>query len=178
MSETKKKYKEFRIYKPRNDGSGAASAFQLRSTTDPERIPQRELNLFLSMTNQTGYDKENDNALFGWQEDGKNITMKLGPPDVGDMLLVLSGRKEYVGPSKKADRQVESGLYHANPKGNTVLRLKRAKNQSGEVVYYMQLSAQRDGKQTMIKHSLTAGEGELLRLLLINYIENLYGWQY
>ena len=93
--------KEFRIYKPNSKGSGAASKFQCRTKWKTvDSVDYAELILFLESAQQTGFDK-NKNASFGWSTNseknkGKSVTMKLGLPDIGEMLLVLKGRKQFV----------------------------------------------------------------------------------
>lgn len=173
MTINTKRYPEYRIYKPYKNGQGAAAGLQLKVTVDDERESWngRNVDLFWVFTQQTGYDNEKDHATFGWDDQNKTITIKLGLPDVSEMLLVLSGRKEYVGPIKTPDRKIELGLFHQNTKGNTVLRLRRDKK-NDETVYYAQLSSQREGRESnRINLTLTAGEAEILRILLQKYVE-------
>ena len=160
--------KEFRIYKPTKAQNGAASKFQVSVKKIKEKY--EEVMLFWEMAEQTGID-ENNNASFDWTKPEKDIhrsiTMKLGSNDVGELLCVLSGKKEFVG------RKKEEGLFHQNQSGNTILKF--AKMDRGG--YYAALSAKRSGVLMSIKHSLTDSEGTILEQLLKDFVSSLYKWK-
>ena len=172
--------KEYRIYKPNAKGSGAASKFQCRSKlkeVDGKQYP--ELVIFLESAQQTGFDK-NNNASFGWSSSvdknraSKSVTMKLGLADIGEILLVLKGRKQFIGPEPKEGRKIEPGLYHQKQKGNTSLRLKWSDGR-----LYINISSQ-DEKKNVIKvsHSITTAEAVVLEALLDHYVVEYHGWSY
>src|SRR5689334_21244493 len=97
--------KQFRIYKSKNDGNGAASSFQLS-----ERDGQygKTYMLFLEMAKQTKVaENDDDDAAFGWKDDSK-VVMKLGPVDIAEMLMVVTGKKAKVGQ--------DGSLFHKNSK--------------------------------------------------------------
>ncbi len=171
--------KEFRIYKPNAKGSGAASKFQCRTKwKSVENVDYADLILFLESAQQTGFDS-NRNASFGWSTNseknkGKSVTMKLGLPDIGEILLVLKGRKTFVGPEPKEGRKIEPGLYHQNKHGNTSLRLKWSEGR-----LYLNISAQDQSKSvTKVSHSITTAEAAVLESLLCNFIVEYHGWKY
>ena len=171
--------KEFRIYKPNAKGSGAASKFQCRTKwKSVDGVEYAYLILFLESAQQTGFDS-NKNASFGWSTNseknkGKSVTMKLGLPDIGEMLLVLKGRKTFVGPEPKEGRKIEPGLYHQNKHGNTSLRLKWSEGR-----LYLNISSQDKNKNvTKVSHSITTAEAAVLESLLENFVVELHGWKY
>tara|TARA_Y100001949_G_C15958850_1_gene318283 strand:- start:548 stop:1096 length:549 start_codon:yes stop_codon:yes gene_type:complete len=177
MTKIKTHPKEFRIYKPNSKNSGAASKFQC--TTKYKKIGDKEypeMVLFLESAPQTGTD-DNGNASFGWSQQGKSgksVTMKLGMPDIGEILLVLTGKTKFVGPSPKSGRTVEPGLFHKNKNGNTSLRLKWS---DGKL--YLNLSSQ-DSKKDVSKvgHSITPGEATVLAVLLESFVAQYHGWDH
>jgi hypothetical protein len=164
--------KEYRIYKPNKAGNGAASKFQCRTKVKNDRP---ELVLFLETAKQKGVDEKN-NARFAWakkDEVSESVTVKLGLADIGEMLLVLSGRKQYVGGEPKAGRKVEPGLYHENKSGNTSIRLKWDKK-----TLFLNLSSQNAKTKDLIKvgHSITTGEAAILELLLADFVKQYHQW--
>jgi len=171
--------KEYRIYKPNSKGSGAASKFQCRTKWKTiDGVDYGELILFLEASQQTGFDS-NKNASFGWSTNneksrGKSVTMKLGLPDIGEILLVLKGRKKFVGPEPKEGRKIEPGLYHQKAKGNTSLRLKWSEGR-----LYLNLSSQDENKNVVkVSHSITTAEAAVLESLLEHFIVEYHRWRY
>ena len=76
------------VYKPRQDGSGAALKLDLRLKpvyNDKGYIQAVEGGLFLELAAQTGKG-EDGYARFGWQDAGR-LTAKLGVPDISALLL-------------------------------------------------------------------------------------------
>tara|TARA_B100000676_G_C17873669_1_gene730029 strand:+ start:121 stop:669 length:549 start_codon:yes stop_codon:yes gene_type:complete len=170
--------KEYRIYKPNSKGTGAASKFQCRTKWKTiDKSDYADLILFLESAQQTGFDS-NKNASFGWsstndKNKGKSVTMKLGLPDIGEILLVLKGRKTFVGPEPKQGRKIEPGLYHQNNHGNTSLRLKWSEGK-----LYLNISSQDKNKNvTKISHSITTAEAAVLESLLEHFIVEYHGWK-
>ena len=170
--------KEYRIYKPNSKGSGAASKFQCRTKwKSVDGVDYADLILFLETAQQTGFDS-NKNASFAWSSGDKNkdksVTMKLGLPDIGEILLVLKGRKQFVGPEPKSGRKVEPGLYHQKKNGNTSLRLKWSEGR-----LYLNLSSQ-DAKKnvTKVSHSITTAEAVILESLLMSFVIDYHRWSY
>lgn len=171
--------KEYRIYKPNSKGGGAASKFQCRTKWKTiDGVDYADLILFLESAQQTGFDS-NKNASFGWstaseKKTGKSVTMKLGLPDIGEILLVLKGRKKFVGPEPKTGRKVESGLFHQNKNGNTTLRLKWSDGR-----LYINLSSQDEKKNvTKVSHSITTSEAIIIESLLESFVSEYHGWSY
>lgn len=148
----------FILYKAKKDGNGAASQFSLSSKKDC---------VFLEMTNQVGKD-DKDNAKFDWDN---KIRFKLGSVDIGEILAVLAGVQQAVGPfDSSANRH--KGLFHTNPNGNAILRFGKDKNDR----FGVYLSVKRDGDQTVVTHSITNGEACVLGTLLRRAIEVMYHW--
>lgn len=151
---------EFRIYKPRNSGDGAASAFQCKVV---EENNIRKCFLFVVGTVQTGKD-DKGNSAFAWKDKEKSVTLKLGIPDTGEILAVLNGKKDAVGTGK--------GLFHKNQLGSTSLDFKRL-----DGGYSLRLNKKiGDVVGTPIQHGLTIGEGEILRILLEDFVRLNYKW--
>lgn len=172
----------FRIYRGKKTGDGSASSWEL--SLRPSRKTKNdvsEVNLFLTMAPQTGHD-ENGNANFDWKvkdkegnwQPSKSITAKLGLPDIGEILTVLNGVKGQVGTDK--------GLFHAHPggNGNTVIYFSVSKEKdTGNVFgYNIRLSTKNAaGEQNSVSHSISLGEGEVLRTLLNSAIIQINRWE-
>ncbi len=165
-------YPEFRIYKPTKSNSGAASSLQTKLTMVKERW---ELQLFWVATQQV--PSTGENASFAWKDKEKTVTMKLGDPDVGEMLAVLNGQKDSMGRKESKDKPGK-GLYHQNANGNTTMSLQENHNDAtGEVSYYVRLASKsKAGKLVEVKHSITVGEAQFLRVLLNHWVLASYGW--
>ena len=154
--------KEFRIYKPKKDEKGAAAKFQFVVKARREgKFP--EPMLFLEMANQTGVDA-NDNASFDWagqdNSTGQSVTVKLGIPDVSELLLALRRHKN------------EGKLFHKNDKGNVTVSLKKLDDKMA-----LNVSSQRDKKLTRVGLMVAPGECIVLSTLLQDFISAYYGWQ-
>lgn len=153
------KYPEgFVIYRATNDGKGAASQWSLGSQKDC---------VFLEMSNQKGKDA-NGNALFDWKN---KLRFKLGTVDIGEILAVLIGLKDGIGPFDTSAQKFK-GLYHQNQAGNAILYLGRDKN--GRLQIY--LSIKRGNEKNVAKHSISEGESCILSTLLRRAIEVMYRW--
>ncbi|KKN98923.1 hypothetical protein LCGC14_0141680 [marine sediment metagenome] len=150
--------KSFILYKAKNDGNGAASQWSLGSKKDC---------VFLEMANQKGKDKDG-NANFDWPN---KISFKLGESDLGELLTVLMGIKDGVGPIDQESKK-HKGLFHSNPKGNAVLYFGYDKNR----MLRIHLSVKRDDQKTVVRHAISEGEACILRTLLCRAIEVMYGW--
>lgn len=161
---------EIRFYKPRKDFSGAASQVQAvpktlkyKTKDTNEEKSYVEWMLFWVIAQQAPSNDAEGNSKFHWaKEEKKQITMKLSDTDIGDILLVLSNRKEFIGG--------ERGLYHQNDNGNSAMQFKKYNDG-----YALQISSQdKDKSLTKAQHLLTAAEGEVLRLFLIGYLNRKY----
>lgn len=164
---------EFRLYKPNKEGTGSASKLSFRENVvtvkkEDETVSRyTEILCFWVAAQQNGKD-EDDNARFWWeQKDGRQVTMKLGDADVGELLAVLNGKKPNVGG--------DMGIYHKNENGNSSLQFK-ANIQNGNFIgYYVRLASQdKNKKVTEVKHTVTLGEAEILRLFLERYVQKKY----
>jgi hypothetical protein len=166
MSEFKQ---EWRCYKPKNDGKGAASKLQIvvKEKKVGDKVFPRVL-LFLTSAPQDGVD-ENKNARFLWDSDEKT-NVCLGEPDVADMLLVLGGVKDGLG-TLKGDKW--SGLFHQNEKAktNSIINLTRL---SGG--FALSVSTKSGNNSVRVGHMISWGEGEILKILLTEYIKRRYDW--
>jgi len=150
----------FMLYKAKSDGNGAASQWNLGSD---------KTCLFLEMTNQKGKDDQG-NARFDWEN---KIRFKLGETDIGEILAVLVGLQEGVGPfdtSKNKNR----GLYHQNPNGNAILYFWK----DGHNRFHIYLSVKKENEKTVVvvKHAISRGEACVLSTLLRRAIEVIYRW--
>lgn len=158
-----------KIYKPKKNGEGAASQWQLKITPigDP-KFGQVKGELFLEMAKQKGEEDADGNASFDWDN---KIIMKLGLPDVSEMLLVLSGKKKIAG----VQEGKYQGLYHQNDNGNAVLQFSYVKMDKFEG-YNVRGSTQRGEEKKEVKHSITLSEGEIFRVLLERAIVRFHAW--
>lgn len=163
-------YPEFRIYKPRNTGDGAASRLQFKVSS--EKYGPRPY-LFWEAAKQTGVD-ENKNAKFAWTEPkNMKVTMKLEEPDIGEILSVLHNFKDYVGTDPK------KGMYHQNPSGNTVMRFSKMSKDGAAPNYYINLSAKKkDMKDAIsVQHVISLSEAMIVRILLTDAVSRMYRWK-
>lgn len=150
--------KGFMLYKARNDGSGAASQWNLGSKGDC---------VFLEMANQKGKD-DDGNARFDWEN---KIRFKLGETDIGEILTVLDGLKDAVGPFDTLKGK-HKGLFHSNQSGNAILGF--GKGDNGRFRIY--LSVKRGEEKTVVQHTISKGESRVLSILLRRAIEVMYQW--
>jgi len=148
--------KNFVLYKARNDDSGAASQWSLGSKRDC---------VFLEMANQAGKNNKG-NAKFDWEN---KIIFKLGETDIGEILAVLMGLQQGVGPFDQAKNK-HKGLFHSNKDGNSILYF--GKDEHGK--YRIYLSVKRGEKRTAIQHALSNGEACILGILLRRAVEIIY----
>lgn len=155
---TKKFPQNFVLYKARNDGNGAASQFALSSDKN---------SVFLEMTKQKGKDG-NGNPCFDWDN---KIRFKLGESDIGEILAVLTGLQNGVGPFDIGKKK-HKGLFHSNPNGNAILHF--SKDEFGILRIY--LSVKRDEEKKFVTHAINKGEACILATLLRRAIEVMYYW--
>lgn len=149
---------QYKLYKAKNNGQGAASQWNLGS---------KKNRVFLEMAHQIGKDDKN-NAKFDWSN---KLIFQLGVADIGEILATMIGLQVGVGILDTTSGK-HKGLYHSNEKGNAILRFD--KTEGGR--FHVRLSTQRDGKQEMINHSISSGEACVLSVLLRRAIEVIYGW--
>lgn len=163
---------ELRLYKPSKEGNGAASKIQLvDKIVEKDGSKFNRVMMFWVAAQQNGKD-EDDNAKFFWEpKEGRQVTMKLGDPDVGEILAVLNGNKKEAGSSM--------GLFHKNENGNSSLQFKaniqRVNDKDVVMGYYVRLAFQdKTKKVTEVKHSITLGEAEVLKLVFERYVLKKY----
>jgi hypothetical protein len=149
----------FILYKAKNDGNGAASQWSLSSKKDC---------VFLEMANQAEKDTKG-NAKFSWEN---KIRFKLGDSDIGELLAVLVGLQNGVGPFDNSKKK-HKGLFHSNQNGNAVLYF--AKDEHGRLRIY--LSVKRGEEKTVVQHTISNGEACVLGTLLRHAIEIIYQWR-
>lgn len=169
-----KALQEFRIYKPNNNKNGAASKLELRNkTVEKGDNTYSEWMMFWTGANQTGEDA-NGNASFDWktkEKPGKEVVLKLGDPDIGELLAVLNKSKDKVGgPEGK-------GLYHQNERGNSSLSFEYSKstNPKYDDSYRFRLSSKvGDNPVLEVKHTITLAEAEIIKEILLGYVRKKY----
>ena len=160
-------FPEYRIYKPNKSGSGAASRFQIK-IADKQGRPA--IFLFLETVQQTGTD-DKGNASFAWLDKNKKITFKLDTPDIGELLCVLDGTKEYAGMPAKDGKG--GSVFHQNEHGNAVLKFQRVEN-----VYWLGLSSKRkDSGLISVKHVVSLSEGKIIKILLEEAVRLIFNWK-
>jgi hypothetical protein len=117
--------------------------------------------LFLVMARQIPSD--NENAAFAWSDENNVVKLKLGDPDVGELLAVLRGLKSEVGTGK--------GLYHQNSKGNSSLNFSYNQEKNS---FFLAGSSKRGDNLVKISHMVTVGEAMILQVLLEEFIRREY----
>lgn len=151
--------KNLMFYKARNDGTGSASQWALGSERDC---------IFLEMSQQKAGKDENRNARFAWEN---KIRFKLGEADIGEILAVLAGIQDGVGPFDKTKKK-HKGLFHSNEMGNAILYF--GKDNQGRLRIY--LSVKKNNEKTVVQHTITKGEACILATLLRRAVEVMYRW--
>jgi hypothetical protein len=159
MANNEKYAESFNLYKPKKNGDGAASQWDLGSNRQ---------NIFLVIAEQK---RDSEKPSFDWDN---KITMKLGPNDIGEILAVLANLQESVGP-KDSDGKGK-GLYHQTDKGNTILQLAKMKDGKG---YAIRISQKLKNKKEarILQHFITVAEGCVLETLLRRGVEVIYRWK-
>lgn len=152
--------KNFMLYKGRNDGNGAASQFALSSNKDC---------IFLEMAKQEKDKDDKGNFKFDWYN---KIRFKLGENDIGEILAVLVGLQNSVGPFDTSKNK-NKGLFHSSEKGNAILHFGKDKDHGRFNIY---LSVKRDNEQTVVRHTISNGEACILSTLLRRAIEIINRW--
>lgn len=160
---------EYRIYKPNKSNNGAATKIQGKI----KNTPYREVQLFWEASQQIGMD--GDNAKFGWDDDEKKVVFKMDTPDIGEILAVLNYEKDNAGPKGKDGKY--NGIFHQNPRGNTVLQFARLRKEDEPHTYWVKLTSKKGGKLVEVKHVITPAEAQILKVLLEKSVELIYNWQ-
>lgn len=133
--------------------------------------------VFWTSTKQTGEDS-NGNASFNWvsekNPDGKQVIMSLGDPDIGEILAVLNGVKEQVGPPNG------KGIYHETSEtANSSFKFSRIKLKPEQIGvkdggYSMTISSKKDGQLLSVSHTLSLAEAEILKVILTDSVRRKY----
>lgn len=163
-----KTYPRFSMYRAQRDGKGAASQWQIN-----------DKGLFIDIANQTGTTPEG-NGVFGWRgKDGESsITMKLGLPDIGELLAVLNGIKDGCGQEKMEGGKVSYGnLFHKNANGSTTLAFAPWIKDGRLNGYNLRVTSKvGSGSATSISHSVSVSDAQCLRVLLERSVCMLSNW--
>lgn len=166
---TVKYFPEYRIYKPKKSGDGSASRLQFK--IKEEQYGPRAY-LFWEASKQDGFD-DKENAKFRWTDVKGKIAMKLEETDIGEILSVLNGVKDFVG------TEPTKGLYHQNNTGNTVMCLVKQRQEGKPTVFYFKLSSKKKGDKEalIIQHVISVAEAMIIRILLQDALSKMYGWR-
>lgn len=165
-------FQDLRFYKPNNKGTGAASALQYK-IKQGQYAPEPQL--FWVMAPQVGKD-DNDNAKFAWKSKEQEVTIKLGLPDLGEILAVLTGLKQAAGAQGK-------GLYHQSKNGNATMEFKEVHLGEGQertfAGYGVRIATKKNGGELVqVKHMLTPAEGLILKLALETVARAYINWSF
>lgn len=117
------------FYKPKQDGTGVAMKLDLRlkpTFGDGEFVSEVDGGLFLELVAQSGKDDRN-NPTFGWKDNDKRITAKLGLPDISGMLYAIRttrvlGKK--LPPTKNDDSGALLVMFHKYEEESTIIKMK------------------------------------------------------
>jgi hypothetical protein len=167
-----KKQAQWRVYKPKKSNDGAASKLECKVVTftkekDGQKYPVRKVQVFWVSAQQTGTDA-NDNASFGWEDEAKRVTLKLGEVDLGEILAVLNNKKDVAG----AVGDKFKGIFHKNEKGNASFLLERK-----DTGYYLRVSKKIGTAPAIaVTHQISFGEGEILRIVVESAVRLMYQW--
>ena len=166
-----RKQTQWRVYKPNKSNTGAASRLEMKTViTERGDAEIRDVQLFWVASPQTGTD-EKGQAAFAWREkdDKKSVTLKLGEADVGELLAVLNNEKPEAGQTGGKF----PGIYHQNQSGSTTFSFKKAEGKG----YYIRLAKKPNGGElTEVKHTLSFGEAQILKVLLERAVIEKYQW--
>jgi hypothetical protein len=148
------KMREYRVYRPKKDRTGAASKVQFVVKTN-KKYP--EAMCFIEIAKETTQEND-DNAQFDWRSDknpsSKSITIKMGLVDIAEFLLCFRGDKESIK------------LFHQNKKGNISINLGKYQDKG----YTLNVSSQIDGVVTKLGHMISHAESLILEVLFRDYI--------
>lgn len=137
-----------------NKGNGNAAVLNSReATADNEAV------IFLNMFPEKPEGEKFDSYA--------GIKAKLGQPDVGEMLAVLTGRKDGCGQLKEGKW---SGLYHQAENYFTTIRLVREEGGSVTLGVYRK---NKEGKTGSFNMKLTMGDEVLLTEFLRNSLREM-----
>lgn len=166
--------KQFRIYKPMKNGAGNASKFEVvtkprtRKGRDGNDVTFDQTMVFLECAPQTNND-DSEFASFAWNDENKRVTLKLGMPDITEMLCVLRGLKPTVG-TVPPQGEKPKGLFHKNNSGSASLQFHVTENGDG---YFLRAASKRGNDLVAVQHKITLSEGESLRILLEYAVINM-----
>lgn len=166
------KQTQWRSYKPTKEGKGAASKLEMRAveeeiTKNDKTFTKRKVLIFWTTAQQIGIDKDG-NAEFAWKDETKYVTLKLGEADLGEILSCLNGRKKVAG----TEEGNYKGLFHKNDTGSTTFLLER-----GEKAFSIRVTKKVGQNDALaIRHMLTFGEAEILKILFEEAVQFIYLW--
>ena len=147
---------EIRIYKPRKNKDGAATKLQMKIV--PEQYGDKVFIFWVS-TLQKPKNDENNNAAFAWGDKQKEVTLKLEAVDLSQILTTLKGITK------------ETKLFHQNATGNSTLTITKYNDN-----FNIRVSKKVGTTVSEVKHSLTPGETEILKIVFADAISTIYGW--
>lgn len=160
---------QWRVYKPTKDGKGAASKVELRVLNKEMEKNGKKFNVrdtLVFWVSAPQVPSKDENAAFAWGDDNSKdvVTLKMGEPDIGEVLAVLGGLKKQAGTDK--------GIYHQNEHGSTSFTFETVPDRG----YKIRLASKRDGKLVAVQHTLNYAEGKVLEVLLKRAVEIMYNW--
>ena len=144
---------------------GAATQAQVDTATIVVDGTPADNTFTITMTDEKGQ------AAFAWREkdDKKSVTLKLGETDIGELLAVLNNEKPEAGQTGGKF----PGIYHQNQNGSTTFSFKKAEGKG----YYIRLAKKPNGGElTEVKHTLSFGEAQILKVLLERAVIERYQW--
>ena len=145
---------EIRIYKPRKENQGAATKLQQKIVKEQYG---NKVYIFLVSTKQI--PSQDKNAAFAWGDKQKEVTLKLEAVDLSQILTTLKGITK------------ETKLFHQNATGNSTLTITKYNDN-----FNIRVSKKVGTTVSEVKHSLTPGETEILKIVFADEISTIYGW--
>lgn len=142
------------IYKANKNNTGSVLQVKIANKRDC---------MFLELARQVR--PINDPKPYDW--DNTRITVKLGESDIGKLLALFGGSLPPNPDPKKEDLM----LYHQNPKGNKVIKIK--KQARG---YYLKVSVKEQNHEDAIAVPIGWDEAELIKIALRRGYEIILGW--
>lgn len=148
------KPQSYRLYKMKS-----ASQWELSYKEDNKYSPYL---MFLTVAAELPDKDKDGNSRYDWDN---GIRIKLGLPDIGEILCVLDGRKDSLG--------TKGSLYHASPDGGSkVINL----NFKDGVFDFSVSRQDKDKNNSRLYHRINDSEAIILSTLLKSAITTIMNW--
>lgn len=154
----------YKIYKAnfKDYNRGAASSWELNPNT---------CNFFITIAKQSKNKSNSGNAVFEWKDNSQ--TFKLNENDLANVLLVLSGERDFIGEQTEKSGQKGSGLFHKNKNGNSILKIYKM-SLDDKKSFGMEISSQKNNGYFRSGHMISESEAKILCIIIEDCIRRLF----